>query len=57
MSASDDEFFEQMGHLVDAVRDGRAATDTASYESASKRAGEAAEKLKGMEGLPPNPEK
>ncbi|MFJ2863664.1 hypothetical protein [Kitasatospora sp. NPDC087314] len=46
MSDPDDAFFEQLGHLVDAVQDGRAATDAASYDDASRRAGDVAAALR-----------
>ncbi|MDH6709730.1 hypothetical protein P3T27_006479 [Kitasatospora sp. MAA19] len=49
MSDPDDAFFEQLGHLVDAVQDGRAATDGTSYDDASHRASEAAAALREMD--------
>ncbi|MFJ2191940.1 hypothetical protein ACIOJE_29075 [Kitasatospora sp. NPDC087861] len=49
MSDPDDAFFEQLGHLVDATRDGRAATSDATYDDAFHRAGEAAAALQEMD--------
>ncbi|MDH6710500.1 hypothetical protein P3T27_007250 [Kitasatospora sp. MAA19] len=49
MSDPDDAFFEQLGHLVDAAQDGRAADSDVAYDDASRRAGEAAAALQEMD--------